>query len=198
MERFQTRVMLSALVALALSSVLGASGAIAQTTTPPKGAKPAVAAAPTAAPGTTPKPEDAQPASSWATTCSNQVNNQFTCEMTQNIVEQRTRNQIALISIKSVVDGPANAMLIRIFHGVYLPAGVAVKIDAAAPQPLAFQKSDTFGSYAVLPLNDKLVAELKKAKELRLVVQINQGEEFQIPASTNGFAAGYDRLVAMR
>lgn len=146
-----------------------------------------------ATPGTT-----AAPAASWATTCSNQANNQFNCEMTQSIVEQRTGNQIALISIKSANDGPSSAMLIRIFHGVYLPAGVAVKIDSAAPQQLSFQKSDRLGSYAALPLNEKLLGELKKGKELNLVVQVNQGEEFKIAGSLAGFGPAFDRLSSIK
>lgn len=163
---------------------------LAQVQPKTKQAQPAAApAAPAAAPG--------EP-TAWAVTCSNQTQNKLVCEMTQNIVEQKSGGQIALISIKGTADGNATAMLLRLFHGVFLPAGISVRIDGAAPVPLQFQKSDRLGVYAALPLTDKLLGDLKKGKELKLVAQINQGEEMQISGSLVGFGPAFDKVNSIK
>lgn len=143
-------------------------------------------------------PEKAAEApAAWAVTCTDQAQKKFTCEMTQSLIDQKSNVQIVLISIKSVATGESKAMLVRFFHGVYLPTGVSVRIDGGQATPIAFQKSDRLGVYAALPLNDKLIADMKKGKELRLSVQINQGEPLEVVARLNGFGPAYDRLSSV-
>ena len=141
--------------------------------------------------------EAAQPAA-WALQCSDRAEGKLACEMTQNVIEASTQRQIALISVKGATEGGSTAMLVRVFHGVYLPAGVAIRIDGGQPSPVAFQKSDQFGVYAALPLTPNLVAELKRGKELKIAVEINKGEPVTITALLNGFGGAYDRVTAIK
>lgn len=69
--------------------------------------------------------------------------------------------QVIFISIKNVsAVGSPGAMLFRVFHGVYPPAGMNVTVDKTQLSPIQFQKSDQYGAYAALPLDDKWLAEL--------------------------------------
>jgi invasion protein IalB len=117
--------------------------------------------------------------------------------MTQSLIDQKSNVQVVLISIKAVATGESKAMLVRFFHGVYLPTGVSIKVDGGPSTPLAFQKSDRLGVYAALPLTDKIVAEMKRGKGLRLSVQINQGEPLEVVARLNGFGPAFDRINSM-
>ena len=156
-------------------------------------------AKPAATPAAKPAAPDAKadaPAA-WSVNCSDRQQGKFVCEMTQMIVDQRG-GQVMLISIKGVTGGTSNAMLLRVGHGVYLPAGVSVRIDGGPPAQIAFQKSDQSGVYAGLPLDDKLVAELRKGTDLKLSIQINQGEPVEITARLNGFGTAYDRVNSLR
>jgi invasion protein IalB len=150
-------------------------------------------------------PEKAPPAkgpaeepAAWAVSCSDQGQQKFTCEMTQSLIDQKTQAQVMLISIKNTSTGDAKAMLIRMFHGVYLPTGVSVKIDSGQATPIAFQKSDRFGVYAALPLTDRIVADMKKGKDLRFSLQVNQGESLELVARLNGFGPAFDKISAMQ
>jgi invasion protein IalB len=157
-------------------------------------AAPAAPAAPKAAQA----PPAAEEAAAWAVTCSDQAQKKFVCEMTQTLIDQKSNGQILLISIKNVATGEAKAMLIRFFHGVYLPAGVSVQVDTAPAAQVAFQKSDRFGVYAALPLTDRIVADMKKGKDLKFALQINQGEPLEVVARLTGFGPAYDRISSMR
>ena len=158
--------------------------------------KPAPAAPP--AKGAPAPAAPAQEPAAWAVNCTDQGQQKFTCEMTQNLIDQKTSAQVMLISIKSVTTGKSKAMLVRLFHGVYLPSGLSVKIDNGQPAPIAFQKSDRLGVYAALPLTDKLVADLKKGKELKFGLQVNQGEPLELIARLNGFGPAFDRISSMQ
>jgi invasion protein IalB len=153
------------------------------------------------APAKTPQPQpQQQPAeepAAWAVSCTDQGQKKFTCEMTQSLIDQKSKMQIVLISIKGTATGESKAMLIRFFHGVYLPTGVSVKVDSGQATPIAFQKSDRFGVYAALPLTDKIIADMKRGKDLKFSVQINQGEPLEVAARLTGFGPAYDRLSSI-
>jgi invasion protein IalB len=145
-----------------------------------------------------PPAQPQQEAAAWAVTCTDQGQKKFTCEMTQSLIDQKSNMQILLISIKSVATGESKAMLVRFFHGVYLPTGVSVKVDNGQATPIAFQKSDRLGVYAALPLTDRIVADMKRGKDLRFSVQINQGEPLEVVGRLTGFGPAYDRLSSMQ
>jgi invasion protein IalB len=140
----------------------------------------------------------AQAPSAWVVNCSDRVQGKLTCEMNQSIVEQQSRRVLMAISVKGVSEGTSNAMLIRTFHGVYLPAGLVVRVDGGTSLPIAYQKSDAAGVYAALSLNEKLVGEFKKGAEMVLRLEINKGEQLEIKAPLNGFAAAYDKVSSIR
>lgn len=130
----------------------------------------------------------------WAVGCNIQGSQKFVCEMNQNIVDQKSRAQVMLISIKNATGGGSPVMLFRVLHGVYLPAGVTVAIDKGQPATAHFQKSDQLGAYAALPLDEKWIADMKKGKELLVGFQVNQGEALNIVARLNGFGRSLDKI----
>lgn len=130
----------------------------------------------------------------WAVNCTNQVGAKFACEMTQNIIDQQSRGQVMLISVKSIAGGGSSAMLFRVFHGVYIPAGVAVNVDKGQSTKVQFQKSDQLGVYAALPLDEKWTGDMRKGKELRITLEVNQGQALEIVARLNGFGKALDKV----
>jgi invasion protein IalB len=154
----------------------------------PDKAKPAAAPAAGA-----PTAEAASPAS-WVVTCNDRAQGKLACEMAQLIIEQSSRREVMMISVKGASDGPSSAMLFRLFHGVYLPGGVTVSVDTAAPTPIAFQKSDAVGVYAALPLTDKLIADMGKGKTLVVRAELNKGEPVELTALLNGFAPALEKV----
>jgi invasion protein IalB len=134
----------------------------------------------------------------WAVNCTDQGRPRFTCEMTQSLIDGKTKAQLMLLSIKSVATGDAKALLVRIAHGVYLPTGVSVKVDSGQSTPIAFQKSDQLGVYAALPLTDRIVADMKRGKELHISVELNKGEPLELVARLNGFGPAFDRISSVQ
>jgi len=159
---------------------------------------PAAAPPPDPAAGAAPAPASdaapAAPASAWAVACADQPAGEFACEMTQSVVDSKTRQVLVVISVKGVAAGGSNAMLFRLFHGIYLPGGLNVAIDSGAATNAAFQKSDRNGVYAVLPLDGKLIKAMGKGSKLGLTFELNKGQPLTIEAVLTGFDHAYARI----
>ncbi len=138
----------------------------------------------------------AAPSSAWAVTCTDRGGS-FVCEMTQSVIEQKSRRQLLLMSVKHSKDSKGSAMLFRLPHGIYIPAGVTVKIDGGKASKLEFQKSDQYGIYAALPLSADLLGAMKKGKELDIDVEINKGQPFQLKGQLTGFGPAYDKITSL-
>lgn len=151
-------------------------------------------AAPAAAPN---QPAPNQPAP-WAVTCSDRAGGKLICEMTQNVIEDKTRRQLLLLSIRNASDDASPVLVIRAFHGLYLPAGLNLGIDQGKPTPVPFQKSDQAGIYAALPLSEALVGELKKGKELRVAMQLQKDQPLEIKVPLTGFPAAFDKVRSVK
>lgn len=146
-------------------------------------------AAPAAAPN--------QPAP-WAVTCSDRAGGKLICEMSQNVIEDKTRRPLLFLSIRNASDDASPVLLIRAFHGLYLPAGLNLGIDQGKPTPVAFQKSDQAGIYAALPLSEAFVGELKKGKELRIAMQLQKEQPLEIKVPLAGFPAAFDKVRSVK
>lgn len=140
---------------------------------------------------------DAAPRPSpWSVSCSDRVQNKFQCEMSQTLIEKGSNTPLVTIIIRRSSDGASDVALIRVIHGVYLPTGIALKVDSGTARPLAFQKSDQSGVYAALPLNQATLAELSKGHELKVGVQLNKDQPLELAASLAGFGPAFERLSA--
>jgi invasion protein IalB len=151
-------------------------------------------AQPAAAPN---QPAPNQPAP-WAVTCSDRAGGKLICEMSQNVIEDKTRRQLLFLSIRNASDDASPVLLIRAFHGLYLPAGLNLGIDQGKPTPVPFQKSDQAGIYAALPLSEALVGELKKGKELRIAMQLQKEQPLEIKVPLTGFPAAFDKVRTVK
>ena len=210
--RFHTGTFASAIAALAITSVgsaavtgrleveLAASlpqRAVLLAQQPPA-KKGGTAQTPPAAPAPAAPGPDASAVAAWSVSCSDRDQGKLVCEMTQNVVEARSRTQLVLLSVKSVAEGGSAALLMRVFHGVFLPSGIKLRIDNGQPSALQFQKSDQFGVYAALPLTPALLTEFRRGKEIKVGLEANKGEPLDITALLTGFGTAYDRVMSVK
>ena len=138
----------------------------------------------------------AQPANAWSVTCSDRGQPAFKCEMTQTLIEEASRRILAVLSVTK--DGPATSMLMRLPHGVYLPAGVSLKVDRGETKKLVFQRSDNAGVYAGLPLDEKSLEAFNQGKVLSLGLELEPGKTFELAARLEGFGPALERLASIK
>ena len=116
------------------------------------------------------------------------------CDVTREV---RVRKVLHELEAKQPSDAKGNVMLFRLFHGVYLPAGLSVKVDKGSSSRIVFQKSDRFGVYAALPLKNALANKMSRGGKLHIGLQVNKGKTIDVAASLKGFKQALVRINAL-
>jgi len=184
---------IAAFRAVIVLAALGvAPAAIAEDTTTatpsPDTAAPAAAADATATPA-------APPANAWATNCSaTERAGPLECSIVQRVVLQRTGQLLAMVSIRLPSDSHNPAMLVQTPLGLYLPAGVSLKIDDNTNISLPLQTCDNGGCYAGTTVSSAMLSQMRKGHAMTVIFQNISKQDVSIPVALAGFAGAYDKV----
>lgn len=79
--------------------------------------------------------------------------------------------------------------VLRVFAplGVLLPKGLGLSIDNKSLGPVPFVRCSMYGCYAQIPLEDKLIDQLKSGKQAVFVIYQTEESGIGIPVSLAGF-----------
>ena len=136
---------------------------------------------------------EAPPAQNWVVDCTGDPATRR-CTMLQNLVstEGDGQQRVLTVLVQPDVSGTETLQL-ALPHGLFLPAGVQVGVDANPAQKLVIQTSDQNGAYAGTTLTPELLAALRTGTELRVSFQSSQQKDLAVPVTLQGFATGYDQ-----
>lgn len=138
------------------------------------------------------KPAQA-PAQSWTLNCSGTAGqDELACTLSQ-VLLVKDSGQRVLTAVVAKRDGKM-VLNLGLPHGLDLPKGVDIWVDEAARVNHPIVTADQKGSYAIITLDDRLVAALKKGQLLNVAVTGFTGNEIILQLSLNGFSAGFSRL----
>ena len=134
----------------------------------------------------------------WEIRCD--VNAPENCILTQ--VGNRADGQPALrVALRSTpgAKGPNGVDIAAVIQidaplGVFLPAGVEVKIDGAEIGRAAFQVCDSRACIASEPVPADFIDKMKKGNAATMTIMALNGEKAEIAISLSGFTKGFNSL----
>ena len=85
-------------------------------------------------------------------------------------------------------------MVVQLPQNLFLPAGLALRVDDGKPLQLTLQTCDARGCYAGTAVSDELLGSLKKGAKLHLGIQTVRREKIDIIVPLKGFTAGYRKI----
>ncbi len=146
---------------------------------------------------TSTKSNPPQPA--WAVGCTGQgAEAKLTCRMTQTLVVTKTRRPLLVTTITPPTKpGEDSTMLFRLPHGIYLPAGVSIKVDGGKSFKIEIQTADANGSYAGIGLTAPLLVAMIKGNTLTVTMKSTAKKDVAIPLTLSGFGAAYKRITTV-
>jgi invasion protein IalB len=162
--------------------------------------KPAPTPGPAAQPtpeGTTPAAEAATPSPppEWVSRCaSDSRQGALDCLVEQTAFLSKTGQLVAAVVIRVPSETHQPMMNIQIPVGLFLPAGVSVRIDEGMPLTIAVQTCDLKGCYAVTPVSAEMLAALKAGKKLSIVFQNLTKDNITVPLQLSNFAVAYQKI----
>lgn len=148
-----------------------------------------------------PKAKKTPPARpNWLVNCSNTgVAGALNCKMTQTLYVAKTRSRLLQITVNGPVGKAGKpTLLVLLPHGLFLPAGIALKVDKDKEKKLVIQTADQNGSYAGLALEEGFLAKLQKGTKLVVSMVSSKKQRINIPVSLAGFSSSYKRLVSSK
>ncbi len=140
-----------------------------------------------------------QPAvNAWQINCGSTTDpNKLECQMLQNLTETKTGQRVLTVTIRKQGADGQRGMIFMLPHGIFLPAGATYQVDQGEKVAAVIQTADQNGSYVAVPLGEALVGALKKGTTLNVGMETANRSPVTLPVSLTGFAATYDKLVAM-
>jgi len=129
----------------------------------------------------------------WSVRCTNPGKG-LTCKATQTIVLGKKRKLLLSISVSKPTQGKNAAMLLRLPHGLFNPAGVTMGVDGARAETLAIQTCDAKGCYAGAPITSKKLTAMGKGTKLNVTFQNLKKQKIVVPVPLTGFAEAYKKL----
>jgi invasion protein IalB len=172
-------------------------------TKPTVSRKPAPAPAPTPAPAAQPAAQappaapavPAPPPPEWVSHCASEGRQgALDCLVEQTAFLSKTGQLVTAVVIRVPAETRQPVMNIQVPVGLFIPAGIGLRIDDAKPVSLTLQTCDLKGCYAAAPVSPEMLAALKAGKELTITFQNLGKEAITVPLQLTGFAAAYQRI----
>ena len=174
---------------------LVAAGALYSTAALAQAAAPAPQAAP--APSAPPSVTDTKPVGDWTVRCFS-VTSASPCDMYEELQENASHQRVLSVSIAYVPKDDRNVVDIAVPLGVSIGAGVIIKTDSYTSPRLGFRRCDQAGCYVEGLMPNEMVASLAKSGPGASVnIVAEDGKDFAIKLSLNGFAGAHDAMAQM-
>jgi invasion protein IalB len=162
--------------------------------------KPAAPGAPSAAPPAPAAAGDAHAAdnvlpSRWTSRCASEARTTaLDCAVEQSAIITQTGQLLASVTVRVPADTRRPVLMIQLPVGLFLPAGITIKVDDGKAQEIPLQTCDLKGCYGAAPLPDETLAAMKAGKRFAISFQNVSKENIVIPFGLSNFAEAYQHI----
>ena len=121
----------------------------------------------------------------WHTACPPASVKDAACEMVENVVDSNTKSEVARITITK--DMGKDVFGITMPFGVALEPGIGLIFGTDPVKVYQYRTCTSVGCLAVIPLDDKLQAQLKAGKDGRVLFAGLDNKPVALPISLKGY-----------
>ncbi|MBN9051533.1 MAG: invasion associated locus B family protein [Rhizobiales bacterium] len=131
-------------------------------------------------------------AAAWRSHC-NSASRQTVpeCMVEQTAILGKTGQMLASVSVRVPPSGSQPVMMVQVPVGLFLPAGINVRIDEQPPLQLVIQTCDLKGCYAGSPVSADMLKAMKAGKQLGVEFQNLSKQAITVPLTLTQFAEAY-------
>ena len=131
-------------------------------------------------------------AAAWRSHC-NSASRQTVpeCMVEQTAILGKTGQMLASVSVRVPPSGSQPVMMVQVPVGLFLPAGINVRIDEQPPLQLVIQTCDLKGCYAGSPVSADMLKAMKAGKQIGVEFQNLSKQAITVPLTLTQFAEAY-------
>ncbi len=121
----------------------------------------------------------------WRLACPSPTDAKGSCAMVQDVVDAQRGAEIAHLALGKSKTGLE--MIVTMPYDVLLAPGMGLAIGSDPVRVYPYQTCNTVGCIAAIPVDDKMIASLRSAKQARLLFAMLNNKPVGLPFSLNGF-----------
>ena len=130
----------------------------------------------------------------WTVNCSTASTGTLQCQMSQTLLVAKTRQRILRVAITKTQQADQMIMSVSMPHGLYLPGGLTLAVDAAPGKRYDIQTADQNGSYTNLLLDAALLDAFKRGNVMSITLQNANRQPVKMELYLTGFTEMLDTL----
>jgi invasion protein IalB len=131
----------------------------------------------------------------WITKCISQSRTSpIVCSMEETLVLRDSGQAVTSVAVWIKPDTREPMITIRVPIGVYLAAGLAIRIDNGKPWSLPIETCDTQGCAAQMQISSELLAALKGGKQFSITFQNAVKKDLVVRLVLNGFTEAFQKI----
>ena len=134
----------------------------------------------------------------WVKRCASEGTFKDRCYISQQLSLNDTGEPLFNITVGYPLNEKQPLVLVSTPLGVYLPAGVEMKVDDLEPHRIVFAYCNTEGCHGYYRMPAKLVTEFKQGRWLRVTFLDGTRRGHQFDVSLNGFTASLKSLESSK
>jgi invasion protein IalB len=155
----------------------------------------ALAQAPAAAPAAPPPPPEVKNIGDWLVRCY-PAQTQSPCDMYQQQNDAKSQQRVLAVSIAYIPHIDKHAIQISVPLGVSVTRGVVLQAGSYNSPPMPYRRCDRGGCYVEMLLDNPVIDQLNHAGDTALLkVTADDGKNYQLKLSLNGFTAAHDSMA---
>jgi invasion protein IalB len=116
------------------------------------------------------------------------------CRASQSISMPQTQQLLVAVSVFKSAGGSGHSLSLQLPHGIYLPAGTNVQIDAEPAQTVVIEMCDQRGCYGGMAISEKMLAAMRKGKLLDVAFQNMSKSTVKVQLPLAGFPEAIKKL----
>jgi len=131
----------------------------------------------------------------WVSKCvSESRKSPLVCSAEETVVLSNTGQAVASVIVRMQSDTHEPVMTIRVPLGLYLPAGLNIRIDDGKPRPVPLQTCDPQGCFAEMQISSDLLAALKGGKRLSILCKNSAKTDLVLPLLLDNFTDAFQKI----
>jgi invasion protein IalB len=126
----------------------------------------------------------------WRLACPNNSEDTSTCELRQDVLDDKTKSEIAQLSLIRVKG--KNELYVTVPFNVLLEPGIALSLGSEKPRLYPYEVCNSVGCLVKVPVDDALINAIRNAPQARVLLAGLDGKPVGLPFSLKGFGDGVD------
>lgn len=138
--------------------------------------------------------QPAAPQIPWMVNCAT-TTGRVVCAASQRLTIKKTGQLLLGLTFQIPPKSKSATMMLQLPLGMFLPDGVAVRVDRQPAHKEPIQTCNSKGCYVGMAIDSKFLKSLKTGKSLSITFKNLQKKEITIPISLAGFKEAYQKLL---